>query len=89
MSSATIEYPLELTIALGKRPADTIREIQLMAALKLFESRRISSGLAAKLAGMGRVEFLTVCGQYGISIFQQTPEEIESDMQAAMNASYR
>jgi predicted HTH domain antitoxin len=89
MPSATIEYPAELTIALGKRPEDAAREIQLMAALRMFESGRISSGLAAKLAGMSRVEFLFVCGQQGISVFQETLDEIESDAKAALDASDR
>ena len=88
MAAVTIECPAELTTALGKRPDEAVREIQLMAALKLFESGRISSGLAAKVAGMSRVEFLLVCGQHGISAFQQTPDEIESDTQTALDASH-
>jgi predicted HTH domain antitoxin len=61
-------------------------EIRLMAALKLFESGRISSGLAAQLAGMSRTEFLLSCGQYGVSVFQQTPDELEADTKAALDA---
>ncbi|MDU9050652.1 MAG: UPF0175 family protein [Candidatus Electrothrix sp. Rat3] len=34
------------------------REVLLLAAVKLFEIGRLSSGRAAKLAGMSRVEFL-------------------------------
>jgi len=87
MASFTIEYPAELTVALGKRPADAVREIRLMAALKLFESGRISSGLAAGLADMNRAEFLLTCGQFGVSVFQQTAEEVLSDAEAALDAS--
>ena len=54
--------------------------------VKLFEAGRISSGLAAKLAGMSRVAFLCQCGQYGVSVFQQNPEELHSDLEAAFNA---
>lgn len=86
MTTATFEYPSELTAALGKRPGEAVREIQLMAALKLYETGRISSGLAAKLAGISRVEFLSVCGQYGVSVFQQTPDEIDADVKAAGDA---
>lgn len=86
MSTLTIEYPAELSLALGKRPDEAGRELRLMAALKLFESGRISSGLAAKLAGLSRVEFLHQCGQFGISIFQQNLEELQSDIEAASNA---
>ena len=86
MATLTIDYPPELSVALGKHPEDAAREVRLMAALKLFESGRISSGLAAALAGIDRVEFLSQCGQYGVSVFQQTPEELESDTKAALHA---
>jgi predicted HTH domain antitoxin len=86
MSTATIEYPPELTTALGKRPGDAVKELQLMAALKLYESGRVSSGLAAQVAGVSRVEFLTLCGQYGVTVFQQTVDEIDSDVKAAIHA---
>ena len=88
-TTLTIDYPMELSTALGKRPEDVASEVRLMAALKLFETGRISSGLAAKLAGMGRAQFLVSCGQYGVSVFQQTPEEIESDVKAALDARHR
>ena len=86
MAAMTIDCPPELSVALGKRPDETAREIQLMAALKLFESGRISSGLAASLAGMPRTEFLLRCGQYGVSVFQQEPGEVLSDAEAVAGA---
>jgi len=86
MTTLTIDYPAELSVALGKRPDEAARELRLMAALKLFEAGRISSGLAAKLAGMSRVAFLGQCGQYGVSVFQQDPQELRSDTQAALDA---
>jgi predicted HTH domain antitoxin len=86
MPTATIDYPSELTTALGKRPGDAVKELQLMAALKLYESGRVSSGLAARVAGVTRVAFLMLCGQYGVTVFQQTVDEIESDVKAAIHA---
>ena len=59
----------------------------MASALKLFDLGRISSGLAARLAGMARVEFLLLCGQYDVSIFQQTEEELSSDVEAALRAT--
>jgi len=85
MSTFVLDCPQELSVALGKRPAEAAREVQLMAALRLYESGRISSGLAARLAGMSRVEFIMTCGQYGVSIFQQTPEELAVDIANASN----
>ena len=54
-------------------------ELRTASALKLYKTGRISSGLAARLAGMSRVDFLLICGRHGISIFQQHPEELVAD----------
>ena len=85
MSVIVLDCPQELAVALGKRPAEAARELQLLAALRLYETGRISSGLAARLAGMSRVEFIMTCGQFGVSIFQQTPEELGVDIANASN----
>ena len=87
MTTTTFDYPAELATALGKRPAEAAQELHLMAALKLFEVGRVSSGLAAKIAGMSRIAFLMECGRYHVSVFQQTPDELRADMEAASNAS--
>lgn len=89
MTTLTIDCAAELSAALGKRPEETAREVRLMAALKLYEAGRISSGLAAQLAGMSRVDFLCQCGQYGVSVFQQDVQELRSDTQTAFDARRR
>ena len=87
MQALSIQVPGELPLALGKRQEDASREVLLMAALKLFETGRLSSGMAAQLAGLSRVAFLLECGHYGVSVFQQTGEELESDLRNALAAS--
>jgi predicted HTH domain antitoxin len=77
----------ELAVALGRHQSELEGEVRLASALKLFELGRISSGLAARLAGMSRVEFLMTCGRYGVSVFQQTEEDLAADIDAAMKAS--
>ena len=65
--------------------------IRLMAALKMFELGKVSSGKAAELAGISRVEFLETCGRYRVSIFnyppEKTEEELKRDLQEAGNLS--
>ena len=56
------------------------RDVKLYAALMLFQLGKLSSGMAAQMAGMPRVEFLYLCGEYGISVFQYTPEELEAEL---------
>ncbi len=54
------------------------RELRLLAAVKLYELGRLSSGLAADLAGMPRVEFLL-----SLSRCQVFPMEAElNDLEA-------
>lgn len=89
MQALSLQVPDDLSLALGKRPQDAAREVLLMAALKLFETGRLSTGMAAQLAGLPRVEFLLECGRYGVSVFQQTVEELESDAENALAASDR
>lgn len=59
----------------------------MASALKLFELGRISSGLAARLAGIGRVEFLLTCGQYGVPVFQQNEAELQNDVYSVLGVA--
>jgi len=87
MSTMTIDCGPELAVALGRRESDLDKELRMASALKLFELGRISSGLAARLAGISRVEFLLTCGQYGVSVFQQTETELQDDVDAALGVA--
>lgn len=53
--------------------------MQILAAVKLFEIGKLSSGRSAQLAGMPRVQFLLLLGQYQVSPFSLTTEELERD----------
>ena len=89
MASVTIDVPAELPSALGVLPADAGRDIQLMAAVKLFECGRISGGMAAEWAGVPRVDFLVLCGRHGVSVFQQMADEVADDLTAIDDARRR
>ena len=53
-----IEYPENLPDVLQKTREEFEQEARMAMAVKLFEMKRLSSGLAAKLANMDRVSFL-------------------------------
>ena len=80
MSSVNIEIPEEVLISLKETPETMSRQLCLLAAVKLFELGRLSSGRAAQLAGQSRVEFLTTIGAYQISPFALTPDQLEQDV---------
>ncbi len=87
MNTITLDCGPELAVALGRRQSELEGEVRLASALKLFELGRISSGLAARLAGMPRVQFLMTCGQYGVSVFQQSENELSVDVETTLRAS--
>jgi predicted HTH domain antitoxin len=60
--------------------ADTFaRELCVLAAVKLYELGRLSSGRAAELAGMSRVEFLMNLGRYKVFPLEAELLDLESD----------
>jgi predicted HTH domain antitoxin len=86
VAQVTLEYPEGLELAVQTTPEELGAQIRLMAALKMFELGKLSSGKAAELAGMSRVEFLEQCGRYRVSVFNYSPEELEAELQADLDA---
>lgn len=82
MTTITVELPEQVREALNRTPGEMGRDVKLYAALMLFQLGKLSSGMAAQMAGISRVEFLHLCGEYGISVFQYTPEELAAELES-------
>jgi predicted HTH domain antitoxin len=80
MSAVQLDIPEETLISLKTDAESFARDLKHLGAVKLFELGKLSSGRAAQLAGMGRVEFLMTLGRYGVSPFQMTEEELHQDI---------
>ena len=52
-------------------------------AVKLYELKRISSGTAAALVGIERVEFLLSLHHYGVAVIDLSAEELQADFDNA------
>jgi predicted HTH domain antitoxin len=75
----TIPYPDDLLLSLKKNPQEFEAEARLLLAVKLYEMGRVSTGVAAQLAGMGRVAFMFELAHFGLSPMGQEPEELAED----------
>jgi predicted HTH domain antitoxin len=89
VSVQTIEYPDEVLWALQQEPGEFETEARMLLAIKLFEMGKLSTGLAARLAGVPRITFMFLLGQHGLSPFGEEPEEIAEDLEPARRASNR
>ena len=76
----TIPYEDDLLLSLKKNPQEFESEARLLLAVKLYELERVSTGIAAQLAGMGRVAFMFELARFGLSPMGQEPEELAEDL---------
>ena len=83
MGQITLSIPDESLLALKLTHEQLAYELRLVAAIKLYELGRLSSGAAAKLAGIPRVGFLTKLADYGVDTFRLTREDLERETSLA------
>ena len=67
----TIEYPASLANFLKLQRKDFETEMKITSLEKLFELGKVSSGLAAKVIGLSRIDFLDLLAKYKVSVFGQ------------------
>ena len=77
----SIKYPKSLPDVLQETPEEFEREAKMAMVANLFERGRISSGIAAKIAGLDRVTFLLQLRKYNVSMMNLSPEDVERDLE--------
>ena len=73
-----LDVPEKVLLAEKMNEAEFARELSTLAAVKLYELGRLSSGRAAELAGMSRVEFLLSLGRYRVFPLEAELRELEA-----------
>ena len=72
-----IEVPEKVLLAEKTDEISFSWELRMLAAVKLYELGRLSSGIAAELAGMSRVEFLLNLNRYRVFPFTSELADLE------------
>lgn len=75
-----VEVPNHYLDAMHQAPNDFAQEAKLAMAAKLFEMKRLSSGMAANLIGMDRVAFLAQLQRFGVPILDLDEDELTQDI---------
>jgi predicted HTH domain antitoxin len=78
MRHIVIEVPEEILLAEKADEAAFARELRMLAAVKLYELGRLSSGRAAALAGLSRIEFLLALERYKVSPLEAEVRDLEA-----------
>jgi predicted HTH domain antitoxin len=83
----TIECPDSVLRSLHETRERFAVNIRLLAAVKLYELGKLSSGCAADLAGMSRVMFFNKLAEYRVPLYAGSPIEVSADLEVARMAA--
>jgi len=78
-----IKMPETAFSAIRKNPSEFAAEMRLAAAVKWYEMGIISQEKAAEVAGLSRSDFIFSLARFGVSPFQYTAEDIETELRDA------
>lgn len=79
----TVNYPETIPDALQETRDEFEKHAKMAMFAKLFELKKISSGMAASILGISRVEFLLLLHQYHVSMIDIPEDELMSDVENA------
>ncbi|MGV6815781.1 MAG: UPF0175 family protein [Thiotrichales bacterium] len=80
MTTVTMDLPETVFSALDTDPAGFAREMRIAAAVKWYETGRVSQGKAAEIAGLSRAEFISALSAAKVSPFQYTSDELQEEL---------
>lgn len=69
-----VELTLDLPSNMSKDKA------QILLAVKLYETERVSLGQPAKLAGYFKRAFMEILGKHNVSVFNYSPDDLREEL---------
>jgi len=79
MNQISVSYPETLAFSLKMQNSEFEREIKTASLVKFYEMGKISSGFAANILGISRIDFLDRLADYGVSPYADS-DELEADV---------
>lgn len=83
MRQITFEIPSEALLGLKVPLEEAADAVRMAAAMKLYELGQLSSGAAARLAGVPRVVFLSRMADYGVDTFRLNEDQLARETRLA------
>ena len=85
-----VKFPQDIVDLLTPRegPFEIDKETRVALGMKYYENGELSSGLAARLAGVSRTEFMFLMKDYGLSPFG-TAEDLKAELEDAHKISHQ
>ena len=83
MDTLTIQIPESVLLQTGASREALQREGEFWLALRFFQSGRITSGQAAAMCGLNRVDFLLAAGREGVPVADLDGDELDREVGAA------
>lgn len=80
MPQLIIDYPNHFPDLLNQTPSEFEEDARLQLAIRLFEQGRLSSGHAAQLAGIERVNFLLNLSKSGVAMIDYDSAELLEEL---------
>lgn len=83
MKNLTLEFPSFLALSLKMEEEEFLKEMKTLAIVKMYELGKISSGVAARVLNMQRLDFLEILNKYKVSYMALlTEEELSRELHA-------
>lgn len=83
LNQINIEYQPNLLDAVQQSKAEFEQQAKLAMGVKLFEMKKLSSGMAAQLIGMDRTTFLWNLHRFGVAMIDLEEDELLDDIENA------
>jgi predicted HTH domain antitoxin len=83
MTDIILHLPEEMALLLRVPVEEVGHKLQMAAAVKLYELGELSSGAAARLAGVPRTVFLARLADYNVVTFQLSEDDLRREVRLA------